>query len=236
MASPHQFKLSPSPGISTGAPLTLTQELAAALQGGQAIYGFFSGDGQNLQTFYQTIATGDDTVWLDGIDENTGAPMKYVVVGSNYFSIYTQLTDQTPLQNGTGDPTTYKAVGSTVVVMTTDFGSQQLVVHDIEYAGEGLGSLLTAPVIFNILSYCLRTAKNYVVTLVKSALQAPAGQNADEANDDTDDIDFRGGRFQQGQRALKLPKAPLPILPSAQALVLPQVSEWSLFYSSYFCS
>ena len=40
------------------------------------------------------------------------------------------------------------------------------------------------------MSYCLRTAKNYVVTLVKSALQAPAGQNAEEANDNTDDIDL----------------------------------------------
>ena len=182
MASPHQFKLSPSPGISTGAPLTLTQELAAALQGGQRQSMTSSVVMvKHCKLFIVTIATGDDTVWLDGIDKNTGAPVKYVVVGSNYFSIYTQLTDQTSLQNGTGDPTTYKAVGSTVVVMTTNFGSQQLVVHDIEYAGEGLGSLLTAPVIFSILSYCLRTAKNYVVTLVKSALQAPAGQNAERS-------------------------------------------------------
>lgn len=45
----------------------------------------------------------------------------------------------------TETPPTYKAVGSTVVVLTTDFGSQQLVVHTIEYAGEGFGSLLAAP-------------------------------------------------------------------------------------------
>jgi hypothetical protein len=190
MASPHQFKLSPSPGISTGGPLTLTQELAAALQGGTPIYDFFSGDGEALQTFYQTIATGDDTVWLDGTDQN-GNPVKYVAVGSNYFTIYTQLTDQTPLQNGTGDSTTYKAVGSTVVVMTTDFGSQQLVVHDIEYAGEGFGSLLAAPLIGKVLMYGLRTAKNYVVNLVKGAFQAPGGgdQPAGDADEDTDQID-----------------------------------------------
>jgi hypothetical protein len=189
MASPHQFRLSPSPGISTAAPLTLTQELAAALHGGQAIYDFFSGDSQALQNFYQTIATGGESVWLDGQDEKTGNPVKYVVVGSNYFSIYTQITDQTPLQNGTGDPTTYKAVGSTVVVMTTDFGSQQLVVHEIEYAGEGLGGLLPAPLIGRVLMFGLRTAKNYVVNLAKGAFQAPAGQPAGEADGNTDDID-----------------------------------------------
>jgi hypothetical protein len=190
MASAHQFNLSPSPGISTGAPLTLTQELAAALQGGTPIYDFFSGDGQALQNFYQTIATGDDTVWLDGTDQN-GNPVKYVAVGNNYFSIYTQITDQTPLQNGTGagDPPPYKAVGSTVVVMTTDFGSQQLMVHDIEYAGDGFGSLLAAPLIGKVLMYGLRTAKNYVVSLVKSALQAPTGQSAGQAEENTDEID-----------------------------------------------
>ena len=107
---------------------------------------FFSGDGQALQSFYTTIATGDDTIWLDGTDQN-GNPVKYVANGNNFFSIYTQITDQTTLQNGTGDPATYKAVGSTVVVMTTDFASQQLAVHDIEYAGEGFGSLLAAPLI-----------------------------------------------------------------------------------------
>jgi hypothetical protein len=165
----------------------LTQELAAALQGGTPIYDFFSGDGQNLQTFYETIATGDDTIWLDGTDNNN--PVKYVVVGSNYFTIYTQLTDQTPLQNGTGDSTTYKAVGSTVVVMTTNFGSQQLMVHAIEYAGEGFGGLLTAPLIGKVLMYGLRTAKNYVVNLVKCAFQAPGDQPAGDADGDTDQIE-----------------------------------------------
>lgn len=188
MASPHQFKLSPSPNLSTAAPLTLTQELAAALQGGQAIYDFFSGDGQALQTFYTTIATSDDTIWLDGNLDN-GNPVKYVVIGNNYLSIYTQITDQTPLQNGTGDPTTYKAVGSTVVVMTTDFGSQQLIVHDIEYAGEGFGGLLAAPLIGSILKYALTTAKNYVVNLVKSAFKAPVDQSGYDADEDTDEID-----------------------------------------------
>jgi hypothetical protein len=188
MASPHQFRLSPSPGISTAAPLTLTQELATALQGGQAIYDFFSGDGQALQNLYQTVATGDDTIWLDGTDEK-GNPVKYVAIGNNYLSIYTQITDQIPLQNGTGDPTTYKAVGSTVIVLTTDFGSQQLVVHVIEYAGEGFGGLLAAPLIGNILMYGLRTAKNYIVNLVKSAFNAPPDQSAGEADQNTDGYD-----------------------------------------------
>src|SRR3954471_4749320 len=187
MASPHQFRLSPSPTISTAAPLTLTQELAAALQGGGAIYDFFSGDGQALQTLYQTVATGDDTVWLDGTDNN-GNPVKYVAVGNNYLSVYTQITDQTTLRDGTGDPTTYKAVGSTVVVMTTNFGSQQLTVHTIEYAGEGFGGLLAAPLIGKILMYGLRTAKNYLVNLAKSAFKAPADQPAGEADETTDDI------------------------------------------------
>ena len=194
MASPHQFRLSPSPvvstaaGVSTGDSLTLPQELAAALQGGQAIYDFFSGDGQALQNFYTTIATGDDTIWLDGTDQN-GNPVKYVANGNNFFSIYTQITDQTTLQNGTGDPATYKAVGSTVVVMTTDFASQQLAVHDIEYAGEGFGSLLAAPLIGKILLYALRSAKNYVVNMVKGAFKATPDQPPGEADENTDEID-----------------------------------------------
>jgi hypothetical protein len=188
MASPHQFRLSPSPGISTAAPLTLTQELATALQGGQAIYDFFSGDSQALQTLYQTVAEGDDTIWLDGTDQS-GNPVKYVAIGNNYLSVYTQITDQDPLKNGTGDSTTYKAVGSTVVVLTTNFGSQQLVVHVIEYAGEGFGGLLAAPLIGNILLYGLRTAKNYIVSMIKSAFRAPGDQSGYEADDDTDQID-----------------------------------------------
>jgi hypothetical protein len=189
MASPHQFRLSPAPGITTAAPLTLTQELAAALQGGTPIYDFFSGDSQALQNFYQTIATSDDTIWLDGTYGPDNSPVKYVAVGNNYFSIYTRLTDQTPLQNGTGDSTTYKAVGSTVVVMTTDFGSQQLMVHTIEYAGEGFGGLLAAPLIGKVLMYGARAAKDYVVNLIKSAFKAPADQPAGESDEDTDEID-----------------------------------------------
>ena len=188
-SSPHQFRLTPSPSISTAAPLTLTQELKAALQGGTSIYDFFSGDGQALQNFYTTIATSDDSVWLDGNDQN-GNPVKYVAIGNNYFSIFTEITDQTPLQNGTGDPTTYKAVGSTVVILTTSFGSQQLVVHAIEYAGIGFGGLLTATLIGKVLMYGLRTAKNYVVNLAKSAFQAPPDQPAgQEADDNADEID-----------------------------------------------
>jgi len=147
--SDHQIKIQPHPGINSAAPTTASfvQLLETALVGGDPVYQFFAGHFQALQTLYETIATGGDEVWLDGVDEQTNLPVKYVAQGNNFITVSNEFTDTQTMKDGTGDKTTYKPVGISVVTFTTDQGTSQMILNDVHYAGLGLGSLLTAPVL-----------------------------------------------------------------------------------------
>src|SRR6266403_6224193 len=141
MASDVQLSLKPSAGVPTAAgnQSNFLQQLQSALQGGTPVYNFFSSYHQPLQTFFSTIATGDDTIWLDGADEK-GNPVSYVQVGNNYLTLSANIPDTDPIKNGTG--TNYEPVGvATVTIAIDNFGAHVVAVHDLIYAGIGIGGV-----------------------------------------------------------------------------------------------
>jgi hypothetical protein len=182
----HQFRLTQSPTLTTADPNepNLLHELTTALKGGEAVYDFFSGNYQALQNLYETIATTDDTAWLDGTNRKTGDPIKYIAQGDNYLTVSATVDNQDPLKDGTG--TDYKQVGSAVVTLTTDAGTGQLVVHAIEYSGDGVGGLLTAPFLKNVIVFALKTMKNFLKNLASKIFNRAEGggeTDPDEAED-----------------------------------------------------
>lgn len=166
MASNAKIQLQPASTVPTAAgnQPNLLQMLQSALQGGTPVYNFFSTYHQTLQTFYDTIATGDDTIWLDGTDEK-GNPVKYVQVGNNYLTLSANITDTKPLENGTG--TDYQPVGvATLTISIDNFGTHIVAVHNILYAGMALGGVgILAPFV----SGAVQAYRFYTSDLVKRA-------------------------------------------------------------------
>ncbi len=166
MASNAKIRLQPASTVpaAAGNQPNLLQMLQSALQGGTSVYNFFAAYHQPLQTFYNTIATGDDTIWLDGIDEK-GNPVKYVQVGNNYLTLSANITDTKPMENGTG--TDYQPVGVATLTLSIDnFGTHIVAVHDILYAGMALGGVgILAPFV----SGAVQAYRFYTSDLVKRA-------------------------------------------------------------------
>jgi len=184
--SDHQIQVQPRAGINTAAPAdtSFIADLNAALTGGDAVYDFFAGNYQALQNLYQTIATGGDEVWLDGVDEHTGLPVTYVAQGNNFLTVAHQFTDTQPLQDGTGSSTTYKPVGIAEVTVTTDQGTSQIILNDIHYAGLGLGGLLTSAVLSKFALSIIKSVAAWVKNTAIRIYQAVAGggaENPDQA-------------------------------------------------------
>ncbi|PSB20982.1 hypothetical protein C7B65_06155 [Phormidesmis priestleyi ULC007] len=202
--APHQIRLTQSPTLTTADPNepNLLHELTAALTGGTAVYDFFSGDSQALQNLYETISTTDDTAWLDGLDKS-GNPVKYVAQGNNYLMVSASVTDTDPIQNGTG--TDYKQVGAAVVTLTTDAGTGQLVVHAIEYSGDGVGGLLITPVIKNVLVFAVKTMKNFVKSLASRTFKsAEDGYEGDDEAEETAEQDAEDAASDAGEEGAEL--------------------------------
>jgi len=202
--APHQIRLTQSPTLTTADPNepNLLHELTAALTGGTAVYDFFSGDSQALQNLYETISTTDDTAWLDGYDKS-GNPVKYVTQGNNYLMVSASVTDTDPIQNGTG--TDYKQVGAAVVTLTTDAGTGQLVVHAIEYSGDGVGGLLITPVIKNVLVFAVKTMKNFVKSLASRTFKsAEDGYEGDDEAEETAEKDVEDAASDAGEEGAEL--------------------------------
>ena len=203
--SPNQFKIVPAPGLSTASPNlpgfnTLVED---ALNGGDAVYDFFAGHFQALQTLYNTIATGGDEVWIDGVDKNTGLPTQFVEMGDDFLTVGHQFTDTDPLQNGTGDPTVYKPVGVTYVVLTTNQGTSQMILNDIHYAGLGIGGLLTMPVLSKIALSLIKSVGRWLRGVAQKIAQRVAGggeEDPDDAEDavETDAADAAGEAGETG--------------------------------------
>ena len=161
MASNAQITLKPSVGVPTAAAnqSNFLQQLQSALQGGTPVYDFFSRYHQTLQTFFATIATGDDTIWLDGNDEK-GNPVSYVQIGNNYYTLSANITNTDPITNGTG--TNYEPVGvATVTVTIGNFGTHAVAVHDLFYAGDGIGGFGIAAALPSLVKAALQVYRFY---------------------------------------------------------------------------
>jgi hypothetical protein len=168
MASNAQLSLKPSAGVPTAAgnQSNFLQQLQSALQGGTPVYHFFSSYHQPLQTFFATIATGDDTIWLDGVD-GKGNPVSYVQVGNNYLTLSANITDTDPIKNGTGK--NYEPVGVATVTITIDsFGSHVVAVHDLIYAGIGIGGVVLGAALASLVRAALQVYRFYAKDISKA--------------------------------------------------------------------
>jgi hypothetical protein len=135
-----KISLKPSVGVPTAAgnQSNFLQQLQSALQGGAPVYNFFASYHQTLQTFFATIATADDNDWLEGTDKK-GNPVTYVQIGNNFFTLSTDISNIDPIKNGTG--MNYEPVGVATVTVTIDnFGTHVIAIHDLFYAGIGVGA------------------------------------------------------------------------------------------------
>ena len=168
----------------------MLQQLQSALQGGSPVYNFFSSYHQTLQTFFTTIATGDDSIWLDGTDEK-GNPVIYVQTGKNFFTLSANVTNTDPIANGTG--TNYEPVGVATVTVTIDnFGTHVVAVHDLEYAGIGIGGLAVGAAVPSLVKAALRVYQFYQKDISKAVADWLVGNRpkppaeAEEAGDGID--------------------------------------------------
>ena len=192
MASDVQLSLKPSVGVPTAAgnQSNFLQQLQSALQGGTPVYSFFSSYHQTLQTFFTTIATGDDSIWLDGADEK-GNPVIYVQTGNNFFTLSANITNTGPMANGTG--TNYEPVGVATVTVTIDnFGTHVVAVHDLVYAGIGIGGLAIGAALPSLVKAALQVYRFYAKDISKAVADWLVGnprQPPPEAEEASDGID-----------------------------------------------
>ena len=192
MASNAQLLLKPSVRVpnAAGSQSDFLQQLQSALQGGTPVYNFFSSYHQPLQTFFQTIATGDDTIWLDGTDQK-GNPVLYVQTGKNYFTLSANITNTDPIANGTG--TNYEPVGVATVTVTIDgFGTHVVAVHNLVYAGIGIGGLAIGTALPSLVRSALQVYRFYAKDISNAVARFLTGnprQPPAEAEQTGGDID-----------------------------------------------
>jgi hypothetical protein len=192
MASNVQLSLNPSVGVPTAASSQsdLLQALQSALAGGTPVYSFFTSYHKTLQIFFTTIATGDDTIWLDGTDRK-GNPVLYVQSGKNYFTLSANITNTDPIANGTG--TNSDPVGVAVVTVTIDnFGTHVVAVHDLAYSGIGIGGLAIGAALPSLVRTALQVYRFYAKDISKAVADWLVGNRPQppmEAEQTSGDID-----------------------------------------------
>lgn len=187
--SDHQVKIEPRPGVNSAAPTTASfvQLLETALVGGDPVYQFFAGHFQALNKLYETIATGGDEVWVDGVDQHTNLPVKYVAQGKNFITVSNEFTDTQTMKDGTGDKTTFKPVGVSVVTFTTDQGTSQMILNDVHYAGLGLGALLTAPVLGKFALSIVKSVASWIKNMATKIYQRVIGGGGAKSPNEAED-------------------------------------------------
>jgi hypothetical protein len=160
---------------------SFVQELHAALQGGTAVYDFFSGDMSALNDVVQQITTNGDSAWqlasqgsslgYDFLDPN--APVHYVTGGKGTLLVQV-LVDPTVL----GEETTeYKQAGIATTFLVTSQGLVSIIVNDIEKVGAAIASIAIAPAVLTILG----AFKNFLLSYLTRAYNAITGGATDSA-------------------------------------------------------
>ena len=155
------------------------QELHAALQGGTAVYDFFSGDMSALSDVVQQITTNGDSAWqlasqgsslpYDFLDPN--APVHYVQSGKGTLLVQV-LVDPNVLGEAT---TEYKQAGIATTFLVTSQGLISIIVNDVEKIGAAIASTFIAPAVLTI----LKAFKNFLLSYMTRASNAIAGGATD---------------------------------------------------------
>jgi hypothetical protein len=165
---------------------SFVQELHAALQGGTAVYNFFSGDMSALNDVVQQITTNGDSAWklasqgsslgYDFLDPN--APVHYVT-GSKGTLLVQVLVDPNVL----GEETTeYKQAGIATTYLVTSQGLISIIVNDVEKVGAAIASIAIAPAVLTILG----AFKNFLLSYLTRAYNLVTSGATDSAAVSTD--------------------------------------------------
>lgn len=155
----------------------LIDTLHEALEGGDKTWQFFAGRLEPMTKLLQTVATGGDSVWIDGEDDD-GNPVWYVADGNNFLTLSIQL-DKKALEEDRPD---YKQVGIHTMTFTSDQEKSEQIIGIVESAGSGIsGTILTAELIKRILVPLGRTLKRYLGAFLKRVLAEDA-DNVNEAD------------------------------------------------------
>jgi hypothetical protein len=192
-----KLSLKPSVGVPTAAgnQSNFLQQLQSALQGGAPVYNFFSSYHQTLQTFFTTIATADDNDWLEGTDTRDN-PVLYVQIGNNFFTLSANVSNVDPIKNGTG--TNYEPVGVATVTVTIDNFSTHVAVHDLFYAGIGVGAGGIVAALPSLVRSALQVYRFYATDISKAVADWLVGnppQPPAEAQATSEDIDSQAAEI-----------------------------------------
>lgn len=157
--------------------------LHTALEGGDNTRDFFAGHLEAMHQLASTVATGGDSVWVDGTDEKTGLPVHYVIDGNNYLTVAVNV-DKNALEEDSAD---YKQAGIGTVTLTTDQGTNELIVGTIEKAGEAIaGAILTKTLLANLVKPILKSIKSFLTEFFQKVFRGNAG-DVEEAQNLLDD-------------------------------------------------
>ena len=191
----HQVQIQPRGGVNTASPAvpSFVDLLEAGLAGGNATYDFFAGHFSALQTIYETVATGGDEVWIDGVDSVTQMPVKYVAIGSHFLCVNHQYTDTDPMKNGTGGNDTYKPVGISIITFTTDQGTSQFILNDVHYAGMGVGVLLATPVLAKFALSIVKSVASWIKNTAIRIYTRASGGGSEDPEDAEEAVEGEAG-------------------------------------------
>lgn len=157
----------------------------AAGQGGDAVFAFFKSDLSALHGLYTTIATGGDSVWIEGTDKDKGTPTWYVAYADSVFlTIGAVFSDEgiAALETGTGDTNSFEAIGFSYVTLTTEGNTdtpqvRQIMSMTIEYAGNAVSNIRLGDGLKNTIEKLVGQTKEFVSSFIELVV-------AEEATDD----------------------------------------------------
>ncbi|PSB20980.1 hypothetical protein C7B65_06145 [Phormidesmis priestleyi ULC007] len=146
-------------------------------QGGDSVHQLFASDLSALQNLYAAIATGGESVWLNGTDPSN-LPVLYVEIGNTYLMVGAYFSEDgiSILQKGTADLETFEDVGATYVTLTTGTGTDQertiqVMANTIEYAGVGIAEIELEQAKENVIETLVGKTKEFVSLMVESLIE-----------------------------------------------------------------
>lgn len=163
---------------------------AAVANGGTDVFNWFSSVQSVLQQVNQIIATGGDTVWINGTDTATGYPVWYVVAGDHILEIGGYFTDEGKQQliSGTSTADDYQEIGFAYMVLILNNKQPDQTIHQIstfviEYAGDGIKSVDIGDGLKNCMTKTVAVVRTFVGKMVKISFEAADEIAADAARE-----------------------------------------------------
>lgn len=176
----HKFTIGKGANLSAVKNDTgLQDNLQIAKSGGTVLREWYQKEMSALNHLYQTIATGGEMVWIDGIDKTSGFPTKYLVNGSTSLTIGVYITEKgkTLLKTGTENIETSLLYGYAYMTLVTDMdtenpGISQVSTNMLLYGGEGIPNLDVDEDYKNLIEKTVGVVKKFIKNLIDGVFEA----------------------------------------------------------------